>query len=90
MADTPYVRDDVAAFLAFLNAQDGPKMSQLSPTEARMMMRGMRELADAEATPLATVKNLSCPGPAGPIPVRLYDKRVEREAGPALDRKSVV
>ena len=84
MADTPFVRDDVAVFLGFLNAQEGPKMSQLTPTEARMMMRGMRELADAEATPLATVKDLTCPGPAGPIPVRLYDKRVEREAGPAL------
>ena len=80
----PFVRPDTAAFLAFLNAQDGPKMHEVSPADARAMMLVMKMVADAEATALATVRDLTCPGPHGPIPLRLYDKRESREPGPVL------
>lgn len=80
----PYVRPDTAAFLAFLNAQAGPKMHQVSPADARSMMLMMKLVADVEATPLAVVRDLSCPGPYGPIPLRLYDKRESRDPGPVL------
>jgi acetyl esterase len=30
------------------------------------------------------VRDLSCPGPAGPIPLRLFDARAERGPGPAI------
>ena len=32
---THFTRPDVAMFLAFLNAQEGPKMEELPPAEAR-------------------------------------------------------
>jgi acetyl esterase len=80
----PFVRPDTAAFLAFLNAQDGPKTHEVSPADARSMMLMMKLVADAQATPLATVRNLSCPGPHGDIPLRLYDKRENRAPGPVL------
>lgn len=80
----PYVRPDVRAFLDFLNAQEGPKMHQLDPGSARAMMTAMRVVADAEPTPLALVKDLTCPGPRGAIKLRLYDARESRDPGPVL------
>ncbi len=80
----PFVRPDTAAFLSFLNAQEGPKMHEMSPADARAMMLTMKLVADADATALAVVLDLSCPGPHGPIPLRLYDKRATRDPGPVL------
>lgn len=80
----PFVRDDVRAFLEFLNAQPGPKMHELDPASARMMMVAMRSVADADPTPLAVIRDFSCPGPHGDIALRLYDARETREAGPAF------
>jgi acetyl esterase len=83
-ATPPFVRPDVQAFLAFLNAQEGPKMHELSPAEARQMMLAMRAVADADPTPLPVVRDIAVPGPADTIPCRLYDARETRPAGPAL------
>lgn len=77
----PYVRPDTAAFLAFLNAQPGPKMQELPVAEARAMMLAMRQVADADVGPLARLESLAIPGPAGTIPARLYDPRESREPG---------
>ena len=38
---TPYVRPDVAAFLAFLNAQEGPKMEEMPPEAGRVLAFGV-------------------------------------------------
>ncbi len=80
----PFVRPDVRLFLDFLNAQEGPKMHELAPAEARGMMLAMRSVADADPTPLAVVRDLSCPGPRGDIKLRLYDARDSRDPGPVL------
>lgn len=80
----PYVRPDVRAFLDFLNAQEGPKMHELPADTGRAMMQAMRHVADADPTPLAVIRNLTCPGPAGDIPLRLYDARETREPGPVF------
>jgi len=80
----PFVRPDVRAFLDFLNNAPGPKLSQIPIGEARAMMRTQRALADAEPTPLAVVRDLAVPGPAGDVPIRFYDAREQRQAGPAL------
>ncbi len=77
----PFVRPDVAAFLQYLNAQNGPKMHEVPLADARAMMMAMRHVADAETGPLAIIKDLEIPGPAGPIPARLYDARADRAAG---------
>jgi len=80
----PYVRPDVRKFLDFLNALPGPKSHEVGPAEARIMMQRSRHVADAPVGELAVIRNLTCPGLAGDIPLRLYDAREEREAGPAM------
>lgn len=82
--EAPYVSPDVRAFLDFLNAQEGPKMHELPADATRAMMLAMREMADADPVPLAVVRDLTCPGPGGDIPLRLYDSRETRAAGPIL------
>ncbi|HWT12641.1 MAG TPA: alpha/beta hydrolase [Allosphingosinicella sp.] len=83
MAD-PYVRPDVRLFLDWLNNLPGPSSHEVGPAEARLMMVKSRHVADAPTGELAVIRDLSCPGPAGDIPLRLYDARERRGAGPLL------
>src|SRR3546814_13264697 len=73
---TQQARPDVAAFLAFLNAQEGPKMEELPPAGAREMFRVMGQFADVPRGDIAKVEDRTIPGPVGDLPIR--------------DRKSVV
>ena len=77
----PYVRPDVAGFLAYLNGQTGPKMHEIPIADARNMMMAMRHVADAEVGPLAIKQDIEIPGPAGPLKARLYDCRPDRAPG---------
>ena len=79
-----YVREDVRAFLDFLKSQDGPQIYELPLHEARAAPRAMGEFADAPARALPVVRDLTCPGPAGPIPLRLFDAQASRGPGPAI------
>src|SRR5205085_3693099 len=80
----PYVRPDVRQFLDFLNALPGPRTHELEPAEARAMMLASRQAADAPVGELSVIRDLSFAGPAGDVPLRLYDAREEREAGPLM------
>jgi acetyl esterase len=80
----PYVRPDVRQFLDYLNALPGPKTHELAPAEARQLVKPMRHVADAPMGELAVVRDLACPGPAGEIPLRLFDAREQRDAGPLV------
>ena len=82
--DAPFVRADVKVFLQMLEAAAGPRLEDMSLEEARAGYMAMHAMADAPARELAVIRDLSCPGPAGEIPLRLYDARDEREAGPAI------
>ncbi|MGN6496620.1 MAG: alpha/beta hydrolase [Tsuneonella sp.] len=85
MADTEhYVRDDVRTFLGFLAAQNGPELDEVPLDQARAAYGAMGMLAEAEPRDLAVVRDLTCPGPGGDIPLRLYDPRENREPGPAV------
>jgi acetyl esterase len=85
MADTEhFVRDDVRAFLAFLEAQNGPELDEVPLDQARASFSAMGMLAELEPKDLAVVRDLTCPGPGGDIPLRLYDPRENREPGPAV------
>ena len=86
MADTTehYVRDDVRAFLDMLEQIGGPGVEELPPEEGRQSMRAMGLIAEAEAKPMAIKRDLTCPGPAGDIPLRFYDKRETRDASPVV------
>lgn len=85
MADgEPYVREDVKAFLKLLEEAGGPTMVQMTLEEARQSYVALHAMADRPARELAVIRNLSCPGPAGDIPLRLYDTQESREAGPVI------
>jgi acetyl esterase len=79
-----FVRPDVALFLNFLNNVPGPKMHELSATEARAQMLVMGNVAELPVGDLAVIKDIEIPGPAGSIPARLYDPRADRAAGPIM------
>ncbi len=81
----PYVRPDVRLFLDYLNALPGPRTYEVGPVEARRMILASRFVADAPTGELGLIRDLSCPGPGGDIPLRLFDARAERaEAGPLM------
>jgi acetyl esterase len=80
----PVVRPDVRFFLDYLNALPGPRSHQVGPIEARAMMHASRHVADAPVGELAVIRDLAAPGPAGEIPLRLYDAREERDPGPVM------
>ncbi|MBX7540521.1 alpha/beta hydrolase [Qipengyuania sphaerica] len=85
MADTEhFVRDDVRAFLDMLKGIGAQTIDQVGAVAGRAQMRAMKAMAEAEPRATAVKMDLSCPGPAGDIPLRLYDVRSEREAGPCV------
>ena len=83
-AETPYVRPDVRQFLDYLNNLPGPKTHELGAPAARAMYAAMKDVADPPIGALAVQKDLSIPGPAGPIAARLFDARETRVPGPAV------
>ncbi|GAA4039364.1 alpha/beta hydrolase [Parerythrobacter jejuensis] len=80
----PFVRDDVAAFLALLEQAGGPPINEVSLEEARGAYMALHQMADRPARDLAVITDLTCPGPGGDIPLRLYDSRDSRDPGPVI------
>lgn len=76
---TPFVRPDMQAFLDMMAQVNGPKLADISLEEARASYQAMHNIADRPARELAVIRDLACPGPAGEIPLRLYDARESRE-----------
>ena len=84
---TPFIRPDMNAFLDMMAAAaaTAPKMADMTLEEARASYRAMHAIADRGARPLPVMRDLACPGPAGDIPLRLYDARETRdEASPVI------
>lgn len=79
-----FVRDDVRQFLDYLNNLPTPRSHEVGPVEARRMMLRSREVADAPTGDLALIRDIRMEGPAGPIPLRLYDRRETRAPGPLI------
>jgi acetyl esterase len=80
----PYVRPDVRQFLDYLNTLPGPKTHELPPAEGRALMKKMRHVAELPMGELAVVRDLTCPGPSGDVPLRLFDARETRGPGPLV------
>lgn len=80
----PYTRPDVAQFLAFLNALPGPKTHELPPAAARAVYVASKDVVDLPTGDLAVMRDLVVPGPAGAIPLRLFDARGDRGPGPVV------
>ncbi len=73
-----YVRPDVQMILTMMAQSDQPLMSEVEPAAAREMYNMMAAMLEADAVDLARIEDLSCPGPAGDIALRLYDSQAER------------
>ena len=85
MADTEhYVREDVRGFLDMLEAMGTKGVEEVGAVEGREQMRTLGSVAEAEPRPMAIRRDLTCPGPAGDIPLRFYDPRDTRSAGPCV------
>ncbi|MBN8499860.1 MAG: alpha/beta hydrolase [Sphingomonadales bacterium] len=82
MTDSPIIREDVQGFLALVNSLPAPEV--LDPSEQRAGYLGLKAMTEADPRELATIKNLTCPGPAGDIPVRFYDVRESRDPSPVV------
>lgn len=83
-AENPFVRDDVKAFLQAINAIPTPLMADQTLEDARAGYAALHGMGDRPARDLAVIRDLSCPGESGDIPLRLYDARETREPGPVM------
>ncbi|KPQ31114.1 MAG: esterase / lipase, partial [Porphyrobacter sp. HL-46] len=82
---TPHIRPDMQGFLDMMAAVNGPTMAEMTLEEARASYQAMHNIADRPARALPVIRDLACPGPAGDIPLRLYDARETRdEASPVV------
>ncbi len=80
----PHVRPDVGQFLQYLNAMPTPGIEEMDPVDARRLASAMRDVTDLPTGPLAVLRDLTIPGPAGDLPLRLFDARAERAPGPII------
>ena len=79
-----YVRADVAAFLEAGRQSGQPPINRLGPDGARAAIAAMRDMFDAEATPLAIVRDIAIPVEGRTIGARLYDRRPTRDSTPLV------
>jgi acetyl esterase len=78
------IRPEVRLLLDYLAQAGRPELSELPLAEARAAYQRMQVLVEAPPRELPVVRNLACPGPAGEIPLRLYDPRERRGPGPVV------
>jgi acetyl esterase len=69
---TPYLDPQAAALIAKLTELGIPATHTLSPTEARQAYLQRRFATQRIPAPLHEVQDLTCPGPAGDLALRLY------------------
>lgn len=84
MKITPFIRPDMKGLLDMMAGLDGPSIADMTLEEARASYAAFHAMADRPARDLAVITDLVCPGPAGDIPLRLYDPRDAREPGPVI------
>ncbi len=68
----PQIDDDAAKVLGVMKMLNRPAMETLTPEQARIAFRAMREAARQDVPEMAEVRNLDMPGPGSSIPVRFY------------------
>lgn len=80
----PYVRDDVQTALNLMASAGGPAMHEVDPPMARQMMAMMTATMERPAPTLERKDDTTLPGPAGPVPVRIYQSSSPAAEGPVL------
>ena len=68
----PQIDEDAAKILAVMQAANRPAMETLTPEQGRKAFAMMREAMKQPKPEMAEVKDISVPGPAGEISLRLY------------------
>ena len=63
---------DAETLLAMMRAAGRPPMETLTPDEARQSFKAGRAVTQPDPQDVAEVRDLSCPGPHGAIPLRAY------------------
>jgi acetyl esterase len=74
---------DVERLLELIKASGRPALDSLPPPEARLAYKAGRAVLQPDPAEVASVRDLTVPGPGGPIPVRLY-RGIGTEAGRKL------
>jgi acetyl esterase len=77
-----YVREEVKGFLALINSQPVPEERIVEVQRAGYV--ALKAMTEADPRPLAVIRDLTCPGPGGEIPLRLYDPRESRDPSPVV------
>ncbi len=74
----------VQAILDMLAENPPPPPGTLSPDEMRAFYAAMSDVTDPKDVPIGKTENLTAPGPAGDIPVRIYTPVAAATVTPAL------
>ncbi|OHT19612.1 alpha/beta hydrolase [Edaphosphingomonas haloaromaticamans] len=83
--ERPPVRPDVRAMLDYIATAPIPRLHEMTPADARELMKTGRDLIDLPVGELAVKRDFAIPGPHGAdIPARLYDARATRAPGPLM------
>ncbi len=69
---TPALHPDAERLLELIRAAGRPPFEQLTPAEAREAYAATRDVLGLPPEEVAEVRDLSIPGPGGPLPLRLY------------------
>lgn len=73
-----YVRPDVKMVLQMMEQSEQPQLSEVDPVTARELFAVMATVSEADPVALDRIDDFKCPGPAGDIALRLYDKQADR------------
>lgn len=81
----PYIRPDVRAYLDKLKENPRPQLTrELLAMIRTLPPEAMANKDDLPVGELATIKDVTMPGPGGEIKMRMYDPRTTRTAGPVV------
>ena len=80
----PFIRPDVKILLGMMAASGQPPIHEMTPVAARAMRKASKVQTEPPIGELGTMRDLSCPGPAGEIALRLFDPRAERGPGDVI------
>lgn len=82
---TPFIKPDAQAYLDELKVKPHPQLTrQVLAMIRQMPPERMVSTDDLPVGTIATVKDVTMPGPGGTIRMRMYDPRAERKPGPVV------
>ena len=86
-AEAPYVRPDVQAYLKAFYAAPRPAFTRELLIQIHKMPPSVIAAMSSQDLPvgaMAVTRDVTMPGPGGPMALRLYDVRADRAPGPVV------